>query len=137
MDKGSPISLWLSEDDRRCLDEAAALAGYRHVSTYIRDRVMGRLSTQLSAGFGGAPGVGLAWPGEPGGVREQLAELERRQRSMHAISAMLLFLVRARSTTGEVSELLAACHRAEGIEALLTDAFPQLALALQRLADEG
>ncbi len=137
MDKGSPISLWFSEDDRRCLDQAAALAGYRHVSTYIRDRVMGRISTHSSAGPGGAHGASLAWPGEAAGVREQLAELERRQRSMHAICAMLLFLVRARSTTGEVSELLAACHGAEGIEALLADAFPQLALALQRLVDEG
>ncbi|MES2898668.1 MAG: hypothetical protein V4723_03015 [Pseudomonadota bacterium] len=137
MEKGSPVSLWLSEDDRRRLDEAAALAGYRHVSTYIRDRVMGRISPHLGAGLGAAHSAGLAWPGEADGVREQIADLDRRQRSMHAISAMLLFLVRSRSTTGEVSELLAACHRAEGIEALLADAFPQLAHALQRLLDEG
>ncbi|MES2902326.1 MAG: conjugal transfer protein TraA [Pseudomonadota bacterium] len=137
MDKGSPISLWFSEDDRRCLDQAAALAGYRHVSTYIRDRAMGRISTHLDAGLGGAHGARLSWPGGALDLREQLEELERRQRSMHAICAMLLFLVRARSTTGEVSELLAACHGAGEIEGLLAGAFPQLAQALRRLADEG
>lgn len=40
--KGSAIPIWFSPDERQRLEEAAALSGYRHLSTYIKDRLFDR-----------------------------------------------------------------------------------------------
>lgn len=40
--KGSAIPIWFSVSERQSLEEGAALAGYKHLSTYIKDRVFAR-----------------------------------------------------------------------------------------------
>jgi hypothetical protein len=40
--KGSAIPIWFSVSERLSLEEGAALAGYKHLSTYIKDRVFAR-----------------------------------------------------------------------------------------------
>lgn len=40
--KGSAIPIWFSVTERQSLEEGAALAGYKHLSTYIKDRVFAR-----------------------------------------------------------------------------------------------
>lgn len=40
--KGSAVPIWFSEEERRRLEEGAAVAGYKHLSTYIKDKVFGR-----------------------------------------------------------------------------------------------
>ena len=42
MRSGKAIAIWYSEEDRRRVQEAATLTGYRQVSKYIRDRSLGR-----------------------------------------------------------------------------------------------
>lgn len=37
--RGSAIPIWFSPDERQRLEEAAALSGYKHLSTYIKDRL--------------------------------------------------------------------------------------------------
>lgn len=37
------LSMRFSDDDRRRVEEAAARAGYRYVSAYVRDRALGRV----------------------------------------------------------------------------------------------
>lgn len=43
--KGSAIPIWFSPDERRRLEEAAALSGHKHLSTYIKDRLFDRSRT--------------------------------------------------------------------------------------------
>jgi hypothetical protein len=40
--KGSAVPIWFSENERYRLEEGAALAGYKHLSTYIKDKVFAR-----------------------------------------------------------------------------------------------
>ena len=39
---GSAIAVWFSDEERLRLEEASALAGYKHLSTYIKDRTFAR-----------------------------------------------------------------------------------------------
>lgn len=130
MDKGSPVAVWFSAEDRRRAEEAAALAGYRHLSKYIKDRVFDR----RPAGLSQSPALAEPWGGEHAG--NGLADLELRQRRLEAMCVMLLFLARTRATGGEANELVAACQQALAPGDVLGLAFPQLAAALQRLSDE-
>ncbi|MFP7072910.1 conjugal transfer protein TraA, partial [Xanthomonas hortorum pv. gardneri] len=48
MSSGKSIPVWYSEEDRRRVEEAAALAGYKHLSKYIRDKSLDRGSNRES-----------------------------------------------------------------------------------------
>lgn len=50
--KGSAIPIWFSVSERQSLEEGAALAGYKHLSTYIKDRVFARGDFRVSPGIG-------------------------------------------------------------------------------------
>jgi hypothetical protein len=49
--KGSAIPIWFSVSERQSLEEGAALAGYKHLSTYIKDRVFARGDFRVSPGL--------------------------------------------------------------------------------------
>lgn len=49
--KGSAIPIWFSVSERQSLEEGAALAGYKHLSTYIKDRVFARGDFRVSSGI--------------------------------------------------------------------------------------
>ena len=39
---GSAVSIWFSDEERTRLEEAVALTGYKHLSTYIKDKLFDR-----------------------------------------------------------------------------------------------
>jgi hypothetical protein len=106
---GRAIPAWYAEDDRSRIEEAAVLAGYKHLSAYIRV--------------------------ERQDLLDRLAELERSQKATHAMLAMLLVLIRKKATKGEVNELVAAGEYAEMPGDLLATAVPELAKLMRRFQE--
>ena len=131
MSTGSAIPVWYTQDDRQRLEEAAALAGYKHLSTYIRDRSLGRHG-QLDAGQSSLQ----AWANHQQ-LNSVLAEIERGQRSTQALLIMLLFLAHRKATTGEVNALLLACDNAVLPADLMAQSLPKLADLLARFTAEA
>lgn len=126
MSTGKSIPIWFSEEDRRRVEEAAALAGYKHLSKYIREKALDRGDSR----FSGRDPV-EAWA-ERQELAGRLEEIERNQKASHALLAMLLFLMRKKATTGEVNELILACEKA-GVPA---DLLPELTASLSRFTED-
>lgn len=120
MSTGKSIPVWFTEEDRRRVEEAAALAGYRHLSKYIRDKALSR-DGQREAARDSMD----AWA-ERQELIGRLAEIERSQKTAHALLAMLIFLMRKKATTGEFNELVLACGKAGMPAELLAASVPEL-----------
>jgi hypothetical protein len=129
MSKGGAIPVWFSIEDRSRVEEAAALAGYRHLSKYIRDRTLGRREQ------------GVADPMQAWADREELvgrlAALQGGQAATQALLAVLLVLASSKATTRERSELRAACQSAVKAVDILVAATPELASLLLRFVDDA
>ena len=131
MSSGKPIPVWYSEEDRRRVEEAAALGGYKHLSKYIRDRPLGGSSHRET----GRDSM-QTWADRQELVGH-LAEIERSQKASHALLAMLLFLARKKATTGEFNELVFACENAGVPANVLATTLPELAALLTRFAEDS
>ncbi|MGZ5198251.1 MAG: conjugal transfer protein TraA [Telluria sp.] len=128
MASGGSIPVWFSEQDRRKVEEAAALAGYRHLSKYIRDRALGRNEDD------GLDPVQV-WA-ERVDLVDRLTAIQRDgQASTMSLLAALLVLVANKSTTRERNELATACATAANPAEVLTAAFPDLATLLLRFSE--
>lgn len=123
------VSVWYTEDERIRVEEAAALAGYKHLSKYIRDKSLDRGSHRESG-----HGSMQAWADRQELIG-RLAEIERSQKTAHALLAMLLFLMRKKATTGEFNALVLACQNAGVPADVLAVSMPELAALLIRLED--
>jgi hypothetical protein len=130
MNTGKSIPVWFTEDDRRRVEEAAALAGYKHLSKYIRDKALGR-DGQREADRHSME----AWA-ERQELIGRLAEIERGQQTAHALLAMLIFLMRKKATTGEINDLILACEKAGMPAELLAASSPELASLIARFAKD-
>jgi hypothetical protein len=100
---GRAIPVWYAQDDRSRIEEAAVLAGYKHLSAYIRDKSLDRGAYRWRGHE-----IGIDASVERQDLLDRLAELERSQKATHAMLAMLLVLIRTKATTGEVNDLVAA-----------------------------
>ena len=100
MSETKPIPIRFSKDERQRLEEAAVLAGYKHVSAYIRDRALGKDRDDVEA-----------WAARQE-MSARLAALDHGQKSMQAALALILFLVKRKASTGDVSELQASIAHA-------------------------
>jgi hypothetical protein len=106
MSTGKSIPVWFSEEDRRRVEEAAAIAGYKHLSKYIRDKAMSRDSQREAARDS------METWAERQELIGRLAEIERSQKSAHTLLAALLFLMRKKATSGDFNDLVLACENA-------------------------
>ena len=131
MTTGKCIPVWFTDDDRSRVEEAAALAGYKHLSKYIRDKALGR-----DGRYAAERDNVHAWADQQE-LTCRLAEIERSQETAHALLAMLLFLIRKKATTGEVNDLVLACEQAGMPAELLATAFPDLASHIARLTEDS
>jgi hypothetical protein len=124
-----PFNVRYSEDEMRRIGQAAALAGYEHVSAWVRDKSLDRI------------GVGERGSNSPDAwvnrqeLMGRLVEIERSQRGAHVLLAMLLFLARKNSTTGEVDELLLACGKLGAPVDVLAAFLPDLAALLTPVSE--
>jgi len=127
MSNGKAIPVWYSEEDRREVEDAAALAGYKHLSKYIRDKSLSRGGDQEAS-----HDSVQAWADRQEFV-DRLTEIERAQKTSQALLAMLLFLARKKATTGEFNEMVLACEYASVPADMLAAAVPELAELLTRV----
>ncbi|MGO4395892.1 hypothetical protein AB4Z46_31510 [Variovorax sp. M-6] len=109
------------------------MAGYQHLSKYIRDRVMGRHEVGSVRYDSRADGD---WT-DRAELSRQLADMKRSLQDAHAVLAMLLVLTRRRATTGELNELVLACQGAHGPTDVLETMLPELAKALTRFGRDS
>ncbi|SAK93676.1 hypothetical protein AWB79_06987 [Caballeronia hypogeia] len=130
MSDGKSISVWYTEDERSHLEEAAAAAGYQHLSKYIRDR-------SLDRGHQIAAHDSVEMWAERQELAGRLAEIERSQKSAQALLAILVFLAHQKATTGELNELVLACEKAGVPADLLAGSLPDMAALLDRLAEDA
>lgn len=131
MNNGKAIPVWYSEEDRRRLEEAAALAGYRHLSKYIRDRTLGYDVPRAAA----RDSID-AWADRQE-LAGHLAEIERSQSRAQALLAMLLFLLCGKATVAETNALIHACENARSPIDLLAATSPQLAALMSRFVEDA
>jgi hypothetical protein len=130
MRDGKAIPVWFSDQDKNRIEEAAALAGYQHLSKYIRDKALGRADFLPTA-----DDSVRAWA-EQQELADQLSKLQAGQAQSLALLSMLLFLVRKKATTGDLSELVAAATRAMAATDMLAAPKPDLAaLSAQFIED--
>ncbi|WP_244832198.1 hypothetical protein [Caballeronia sp. TF1N1] len=134
MSTGKSIPVWFSEEDRRRVEEAAALAGYKHLSKYIRDKAMSRDSQREAARDS------METWAERQELNGRLAEIERSQHTAHTLLSALLFLMRQKATLGEFNDLVLACENAVsggGMPSqLLAASSPELASLITRFTEE-
>ncbi|AET95634.1 hypothetical protein [Caballeronia zhejiangensis] len=130
MSTGKSIPVWFAEEDRRRVEEAAALAGCKHLSKYIRDKALSRESQREAARDSVE-----AWA-EHQELVGRLAEIERSQKTAQALLAMLIFLMRKKATTGEFNELVVACEKAGMPAELLAASSPELASLIARFTED-
>jgi len=129
MSESKPIPIRFSKDERLRLQQAAAIAGYKYLSTYIHDKALGLDQTH---------GDPEAWAARQE-INGRLAELGRGQQSLQATLALLIYLVKQKATTGDVSDLIAALEHAVQRRILpsnlLAEIEPALAEPLQRMTN--
>ncbi|BAO94102.1 putative TraA protein (plasmid) [Caballeronia insecticola] len=111
------------------------MAGYKHLSKYIRDKAMSRDSQRDSARDS------METWAEQQELNGRLAEIERSQTTSHTPLAALLFLMRKQATTGEFNDLVLACQDAEISTAmpaeLLAASSPELVSLIARLTEDS
>ncbi|HID7197796.1 TPA: hypothetical protein ACXHSK_005232 [Klebsiella pneumoniae] len=131
MSSGKSIPVWFAEEDRRRVEEAATLAGYKHLSKYIRDRVFDRGDARE-----GSHDSMEAWA-ERQEVLGRLEALERGQKEVAAMLSMLVFFARKNTTTGVFNELILACEKSHGTTDFLAESVPEIHDLLRRFRGEG
>lgn len=129
MKSGETLSVWLSAEDRSRLEEACAIAGYQHLSRYVREKALGKAGDAQRHRSD-------EWQHRRE-VDQRLTELERMQAKGNAMLAALLALARRRATTGELNELVAVTYRSESPASVLSSLAPELADVVARLSKSG
>lgn len=128
MSSGKSIPVWFNEEDRQRVEEAATLAGYKHLSKYIRDKVFDRGDARESAHESME-----SWADRQE-MLGRLETLEHRQNDTTALLAMLVFFARKNTTTGVFNELILACENSHGARDLLSTSVPEVADLLSKLS---
>ncbi|MDQ7915848.1 hypothetical protein RCF34_22320 [Pseudomonas sp. 102515] len=125
---GRTVPIRFNTEQLARVEEAAALAGYKHLSAYIRDRV---LATDKGAH---RPGV-EDWAEQQRmlGLLESIAQEQTRNR---AILTVAIYLIRQNVTQGKVNELRAQLQHLDGAEDALAVLLPELANDIERLTGE-
>lgn len=128
MSAGKPLPIRFSDTERKKLEEAAALAGYQYVSAYVRDKSLGLIDKQDTL---------EAWAGKQE-LAGRLAAIEQGLVVQQVTLAAILYLVKRKSSAGDVNELHAALEHAIQIRAsdVMAEIEPQLATLFTKLSED-
>lgn len=120
MKDGKIIPVRYSEDDCSRLEEAAAIAGYKHISKYIRDKSLSRDNEYSNV--------------ERQEMLEKIFEMERTLKLNTAIMAVMIGLLKRRASSGEISDLRAELiHKAVSPEDMIVELLPEFSKILSQL----
>lgn len=127
MAKTLPIRL--NDDQEARLEQAAALAGYKHLSTYVRDRA---LANEKS---GGRQTDLDSWADQQRmlGLLENVSQAQAQNRTLLTIA---VFLLRQGLQQGKVNELRAELSHMADADQLISTLLPELASDIERLSGE-
>ncbi|MCQ9178430.1 MULTISPECIES: hypothetical protein [Pseudomonas] len=127
MAKTLPIRL--NDDQEARLEQAAALAGYKHLSTYVRDRAL------ASEKSGGRQTDLDSWADQQRvlGLLENVSQAQAQNRTLLTIAVHLL---RQGLQQGKVNELRAELSHLADTDQLIRTLLPELASDIERLSGE-
>jgi hypothetical protein len=131
MAQGRNVSVWYHPDELKMVEQAAVLAGYRKLSTYIRDRSLGRVRHDAGEAF-----QVDRWSDQQA-AQVRLGEVEAAVKDVQALLAMQLSLLGKKASLGEIRDLLVACKGADNPSDVLRVMAPELASAVAHLQGDA
>ena len=126
---GKTVPIRLNDEQLARVEESAALAGYKHLSTYMRDRLLE--PSKVDSHQGGID----QWADQPR-IMRLLESLDQAQATNRTILAIVVYLLRQNSTQGKLSELRAELSALGSNEEALAALLPELAKDIERLSGE-
>ncbi|MEG2391400.1 hypothetical protein [Pseudomonas kurunegalensis] len=125
---GKTVPIRFNTEQLARVEEAAALAGYKHLSSYIRDRV-------LATDKGGRQLDMDSWAEQQRmlGLLENITQEQARSRTIQAIA---VYLLRQGTAQGKINALRAELQHLVSSEDALAALLPDLAEDVERLSGE-
>lgn len=123
------LPIRLNDDQEARLEQAAALAGYKNLSTFVRDRVL------ASEKSGGRQSDLDSWADQQRmlGLLENVSQAQAQNRTLLTIAVHLL---RQGLQQGKVNELRAELSHLVDADQLIRALLPELANDIERLSGE-
>lgn len=125
---GKTVPIRFNTEQLARVEEAAALAGYKHLSSYIRDRVL--------APDKGSRQVDMdSWAEQQRllGLLENITQEQARSRTIQTIT---VYLLQQGTTKGTINKLRAELQQLISSEDALATLLPDLAEDIERLSGE-
>jgi len=119
----------LNDEQLARVEESAALAGYKHLSTYMRDRLLEPSKVDSHQG-------GIDQWADQQRILSLLESLDQAQATNRTILAIVVYLLRQNSTQGKLNELRAELSVLGSNEEALAALLPELAKDIERLSGE-
>lgn len=126
---GKTVPIRLNDEQLARVEESAALAGYKHLSTYMRDRLLEPSKVDSHQG-------GIDQWADQQRIMSLLESLDREQATNRTILAIVVYLLRQNSTQGKLNELRAELSALGSNEEALAALLPELAKDIERLSGE-
>lgn len=126
---GKTVPIRLNDEQLARVEESAALAGYKHLSTYMRDRLL--VPSKVDSHQGGID----QWADQQR-ILSLLESLDQAQATNRTILAIVVYLLRQNSTQGKLNELRAELSALGSNEEALAALLPELAKDIERLSGE-
>lgn len=126
---GKTVPIRLNDEQLARVEESAALAGYKHLSTYMRDRLLEPSKVDSHQG-------GIDQWADQQRIMSLLESLDQAQATNRTILAIAVYLLRQNSTQGKLSELRAELSALGSNEEALAALLPELAKDIERLSGE-
>lgn len=123
------IPMRLSDEQVARLEEAAALAGYKHLSTYMRDRLLNQVKDDRA-------GSKVDQWADLDRMGMQLDTIERNQTLQRTVLAIAVYLLRKETSQGNLNGLRAELTSIGNADELIDSLLPELAGDIARLSGE-
>lgn len=123
------IPMRLSDEQVARLEEAAALAGYKHLSTYMRDRLLNQVKEDRA-------GSKVDQWADLDRMGMQLDTIERNQTLQRTVLAIAVYLLRKETSQGNLNGLRAELTSIGNADELIDSLLPELAGDIARLSGE-
>jgi hypothetical protein len=115
---GKTVPIRLNDEQLARVEESAALAGYKHLSTYMRDRLLEPSKVDSHQG-------GIDQWADQQRIMSLLESLDQAQATNRTILAIVVYLLRQNSTQGKLSELRAELSALGSNEEALAALLPE------------
>ena len=126
---GKTVPIRLNDEQLARVEESAALAGYKPLSPYMRDRLLEPSKVDSHQG-------GIDQWADQQRIMSLLESLDQAQATNRTILAIVVYLLRQNSTQGKLSELRAELSALGSNEEALAALLPELAKDIERLSGE-